>query len=752
MAEEPAQTGPAGRPHEEAGREEVTTAAGEPPAAFPHSPPADEEFRMPRALLLAAFAVCGLTPPAPAQDANDATEKAMKAAAAKVAPYIVKIETAGGRETVGGGGGGPGGPPAIRKGVGPTSGLIVDKDGYVITSSFNFANKPSDIFVTVPGRDRKVAKVVANDTSRMLTLLKVDFTDLPVPEGFPKADVRIGQWALAMGRALDPEVTKVPGFSRGIVSATNRIWGKAIQTDAKVSPVNYGGPLVAVDGRVIGVLVPASPDGEGDTAGVEWYDSGIGFAIPFEDVLAVVPRLKGGKDVGRGVLGFNPKDPMEQYNVPVTLGSLASDSAAIKIGLKVGDVIKSIDGKPIPHYSSLRHTLGPKYEGDAIDLVIERDGKEMTFDKVVLGSANTAFAQPFFGILPMRDDPELGVEIRYVYTGSPAEIAGLKAGDRIMKVGPAGGPGGAAAPLTPVAGGRTQFGQLVRAFPVGLDVQVVVKRKESGKEETVKLKIGALTEELPEKLPMPSTVGKALEKPKAAPAAGANPKPAPGPAAPAAPAAPPAADEVEKGLIVDQVNKTSGREYWMYVPDNYDQNKSYGVIVWLHAVGKGGRDAKDMKKIWEDYCDSANFIVIGPKSKKNEWAASETEEVVQAINAALKPYTIDRTRIVAHGMGLGGQMGLYMAFNARDLIRAAAVSGAALPGPAKDNLPNQPLSFFLIAGDKDPLLKEIKDTVDKVKAKKFPAIYRELKDFGKEYIDQKTLDELTVWLDSLDRI
>jgi len=103
-------------------------------------------------------------------------------------------------------------------------------------------------------------------------------------------------------------------------------------------------------------------------------------------------------------------------------------------------------------------------------------------------------------------------------------------------------------------------------------------------------------------------------------------------------------------------------------------------------------------------------------------------------------------------MGIGGQMALYLSYHARDLVRGAAVSGAALPGPAKDNLPNQPLAFFLIAGDKDPLLKEIQDTVEKVKAKKFPAIYRQLKDFGKEYIDQKTLDELCVWLDSLDRI
>lgn len=721
---------------------------------------------MPRLLLSVLLTAVALAAVARGQDAiNDATEKAMKEAAAKAAPWVVKIETAGGAAVVGapGGGGGPpgGGPPPIRKGVGPTTGLVVDKDGYVITSSFNFANKPTDIFVTVPGQDRKVAKIVAQDTARMLTLLKIDATSLSVPEVFPKKDVKVGQWTLAMGRALDAELVKVPGYSKGIVSAVNRIWGKAIQTDCKVSPVNYGGPLVALDGRIIGVLVPASPTGEGDTAGIEWYDSGIGFAVPLDDINAVLPRLKGGKDIGRGVLGFNPKEPEEMYNVPVTVGSIANDSAAAKAELKVGDIITQIDGKPVPHYSGLRHVLGPKYEGDEISLTVTRDGKEMKFEKIVLGSAATAaFAQPFFGILPMRDDPEAGLEVRYVYPKSPAEAAGIKEGDRIMKVG-AGGPARGPMPpggggMAPITGGRTQLGQIIRGTPVNTELKVELKRKDGGKVETVTVKIGSLNEELPEKLPMPSSKQRALDKPKGAPAPG-NPGPKPGD-----PEAKPEEkkedkkedekDELEKGLLTGLSNKTSGREYWMYLPDNYDKNKSYGVIVWLHAAKPGANEAKDMKKIWEDYCDAANFIIIAPKSKGAQWASTETEDVIATVREALKPFTIDPTRVVAHGMGIGGSMALYMAFNARDYIRGVAVSGAPLAGNAKDNLPNQPLCFFLIAGNKDPLLKEIQDTNTKLKAKKFPLIYREIADFGKQYIDQKTLDELTVWLDSMDRI
>ncbi len=667
---------------------------------------------------LFAFASVGST-----QDVNEANEQAMKAAIAKAAPWVVKIETAGGTGAVGA----AGGPASVRKGVGPTSGVVVGADGFVISSAFNFANKPTDIFITVPGHPRQVAKIVANDTSRMLTLLKVDLKGLAVPAAFPKAEIKVGMWTLALGRALDNEDGKTPSVSRGIVSATDRIWGKLTQTDCKVSPINYGGPLVAVDGRVMGVLVPASPNGEGESAGVEWYDGGIGFAVPLDDINAILPRLKEGKELRRGMLGFNPKTPDELYNVPVIVGNVAPQSVAEKIGMKPNDKITTLDGKPVENFKDLMMLLGPKYDGDKITLTVERDGKTETFKDVTLGGISATISQPFLGILPMRDDPEPGVEVRYVYPKSPADIAGIQEGDRIMKFGPS-----AAPMLTPITTGRTQLSQIVRAAPLSLDFKVELKRKAGAKVEVVTLKLAALGEELPDKTPPKSSLERALGKEKKE-----NDK------------------ELEVGFKYDLANKTTGRKYWMYLPDNYDKNKSYGVIVWLHDAGKGGkeREGKDVFKIWETYCDSANFILIGPQAKNGvDWVANETEELTQTIQQAIAGFTIDRSRVVVHGMGNGGSMAMYLAFNARDLIRAAVVSGAVLNGNAKDNLPNQPLSFYVVAGDKDPLIKEIKDTNEKLKAKKFPVIFRELKDFGKEYLDQKTLTEICNWLDALDRI
>jgi serine protease Do len=613
--------------------------------------------------LLLAVLVAG---PAYGQDVNEAYEKASKEAAAKVAPCVVKIETSGGHAVVGGARAtGPG--AGVRKGVGPTTGLIVDKDGYIISSAFNFANKPTDIFVTIPGRPRLVAKIIANDTTRMLTLLKVDAKDLSVPVAVPKKEMQVGQWALALGRTLDPAIQDLPSISVGIISAIGRIWGKAIQTDAKVSPVNYGGPLVALDGRVFGVLVPASPRGDTEIAGLEWYDSGIGFAIPLEDIFAVLPKLKAGKELRRGLLGITAQQANQQYMTAAIVGTVSPDSGAAKAGLKPGDTIIAIDGKPIANFSQLQHALGPKYEGDVIAVKVTRDGKEQQFNGVVLSGAVTAFTRPFLGILPLRDDPEPGVEIRFVYPKSAAETAGLKAGDRIMKIGP-----GTGAPALTAVTNRAQLTALVARFRTGSDVKLEVKRKAGGKSDTLTLKLGNQPDDLPGKLPLPSSAKRALEQPKRGPAPkAASPKKAKTDAKEKK-------GEVETGLL-QRTNKTLGRQYWVYVPENYDKNISHGVIVWFHAAGKGGKDADDMVKIWRDFCEDYHFLLVGPKAKSNEgWVASETEEVVQDLRTVLGEYTVDRNRVIAHGMGVGGQMAFYIGFHARDLIRGVAVSGAVL--------------------------------------------------------------------------
>jgi S1-C subfamily serine protease/predicted esterase len=724
--------------------------------------------------LLAIIAGLFVVPIARADDVNSATEQAMKAASAKVAPTVVKIETAGGAEIIGGGKKGPpgapsGGGPAIRKGTGPTTGLIVDPNGYIITSSFNFAHRPTDIFVTIPGTpSRLVAKVVATDHTRMLTLLKVDATNLPVPVAFPKKEIEIGQWSIALGRTHDPNVDHPPSMSIGIVSAINRIWGKAIQTDAKTSPVNYGGPLVAIDGRVLGLIVPMSNRDEGETAGVDVYDSGIGFAVPLEDIYAVLPRLKQGQDLKRGLLGINPQTAGSVYTSAAVIGAIQPDSAAARAGLQVGDKIVEINGKKIPNYSTLQHVLGPMYEGDEITVKIMRGDQEREFKGVRLTGTTTAYVAAFLGVLPIRDDPGPGVEIRYVYPKSPAEQAGLKVGDRIMKLGPA----ASKAPTLPPIQNRAALIAALQRLTPNTEVRIEVKRKDGDQVETVTAKLVPATDTLPEKLPLPSTAGKALEgqpKPKVDPKDPFGPPNKggfPGAFSDEVDSILTASDQgattgqekgddkpkVETGLI-QRTNEALGREYWLYVPDNYDPNKSYGLIVWFHTTGQGGKDGEKMAKLFREVCEDHNFILMGPKSGNADgWVPSETELVMQDVRTVMGQYTIDRTRVVAHGMGNGGQMAFYVGFNSRDVFRGVATVGAVLGTNPKENIANQPLSFFIAVGEKDPLLKEIYESKTLLSERRFPVVFREMKESGKEYFDAPTFADFLAWIDSLDRI
>jgi serine protease Do len=150
-------------------------------------------------------------------------EQAIRAAIERVAPAVVRIETIGGLERVG----------RVLLGTGPTTGLVASADGYIVSSAFNFAQKPASILITLSSGTRLPAKLIATDHSRMLVLLKVKSPEpLPMPELVPEEQIRAGQWSVAVGRTFDGEQ---PNLSVGIVSAVRRVWGKAIQTDAKIS-------------------------------------------------------------------------------------------------------------------------------------------------------------------------------------------------------------------------------------------------------------------------------------------------------------------------------------------------------------------------------------------------------------------------------------------------------------------------------------------------------------------------------------
>ena len=684
---------------------------------------------------IAVLTGMGLATPAPARDLDLLQEQAIKAAVRRVAPGVVQIETSGGTDVVVSG---PRGQP-VRKAAGPTTGLIVSADGYIISSAFNFANKPTSVFVAVPGhKERYVARTVASDTTRMLTLLKIEAAGLPVPEMAPKAEVKIGHTAIALGRTLDPNPNSLPSVSVGIVGALHRIWGKAVQTDAKVSPANYGGPLVDIQGRVIGVLIPADPQSEGATAGVEWYDAGLGFAVPLEDVNAVLPRLKAGKNLGRGLLGITAQST-DIYGPPSTIAAVAPDSAAAKAGLEAGDVLLEIDGKPVRNQAQVLHALGTKYEGDKVSVKIRRAKEEKTFTDLTLGGVLSAYGQPVLGVLPVRDDPEPGVEVRYAYPKGPADAAGIKEGDRVTKV------GGLTGPLQPFSG-RDHLAAILAAARPGTKIKLEVVRKDGKKTETVEVTLGeappkGAADEVPEKLPERASAKKALE-----------PRKMPGGGPP--PAAPKKDEKKAESGLLNRKNASGSHAYWIYVPRDYDPNVSYALVLWLHPVGKNKeQDVDDLLDAWIPYCRENHIIMAGPLAEGAAgWVPSESDVVLEVARDVMANYTVDRRRVVAHGMGVGGQLALYMGFHNRDVVRGVAVTGAALANQPKEKVAGQPLAFFLHAGERDPLAKPVVESKDKLLEHKYPVVHRETPAAGHQYLDDKALDDLVRWIDALDRL
>ena len=314
-----------------------------------------------------------------------ATQDVLRGVAQRVRPFLVKIETVGGVQ-----------PPAVILPTeededatplerdpnlfrdapgsrfvvsdGPTTGLVYRSDGYILTSSFNFVREPILISVTLGDGRRLAADLIARDQVRKIALLKVDATDLPVPQWVDPRHVSVGQWAIALGLGFGGDR---PSVTIGIVSALHRMKHNAIQTDAKLSPANYGGPLCDIHGRIIGLSVPMAQR-PGELAGVEMYDSGIGFAVPKNRVDAIAEHLMTGHSFYRGWLGMQ-SDP--QGSGGARIAKIASPSPLEEAGVQVGDVIVRAEGKPIRNLGQLVQAIYMLPAGETVHLGLEREGK-----------------------------------------------------------------------------------------------------------------------------------------------------------------------------------------------------------------------------------------------------------------------------------------------------------------------------------------------------------------------------------------
>lgn len=311
-------------------------------------------------------------------EAMSLTAQAFRNATDAVRPSLVTIESFGGVSAVQGKIGG------IRKqGEGNSTGLLLTSDGILITSTFNFIQRPPVITVITADGERRVASLLGQDDTRKLCLLKIEgVKDLPVPEFVDPKTLEVGQWAVSVGVGYGDTN---PAISMGIISATNRVGGRAVQTDANISPANYGGPLIDIEGRVIGICVPMHPQSQAIGAGVEWYDSGIGFAIPLFDAEKLLDRLKQGERIFPAFLGVRPV-PNESGD-GVLIEEAISSAPAAEAGLMRGDCILKLAGEDVNDVMTLKQILNRFEAGQEIKVVYRSYEKEKSNEITVVLSA-----------------------------------------------------------------------------------------------------------------------------------------------------------------------------------------------------------------------------------------------------------------------------------------------------------------------------------------------------------------------------
>lgn len=267
---------------------------------------------------------------------------------------------------------------------GSGSGVIISADGYIVTNNHVVADA-DELTVTLNDNKEYSARIIGTDKASDLALIKIDGKNLPGITIANSDDIKVGEWVLAVGNPFNLTNT----VTAGIVSAKARSLYQNgvesfIQTDAAINPGNSGGALVNTRGELIGInAMLYSQTGS---------FSGYGFAIPTSIMNKVVADLKQYGTVQRALIGIqgqdvkNYVDAKKDKGEDIDLGTMegiyvakvTEESAAEEAGMKEGDVITAIDGKPVNKMAELQEVLAKKRPGDKVTVTYLRDKKKAT--------------------------------------------------------------------------------------------------------------------------------------------------------------------------------------------------------------------------------------------------------------------------------------------------------------------------------------------------------------------------------------
>ncbi|MCX6121563.1 MAG: trypsin-like peptidase domain-containing protein [Ignavibacteriales bacterium] len=301
--------------------------------------------------------------------------------------------------------------------VGAGSGVIITSNGYILTNNHVVANaKKNGIKVQLSDTREFKAKLIGTDKYTDLAVIKIEADNLPAAALGNSDDVEVGHIVFAIGAPLGLKST----MTQGIVSALGRTIGinqqdgygieNFIQTDAAVNPGNSGGPLVNINGEVVGINTAIA------TTNARYQ--GYSFAIPLNLAKRVATDIiKFGK-FRRGFLGVQIKDVDAVYakaagldkKKGVWVESVTKDAAGDKAGLEDGDIILSVDGKEVNSVQTLQTAIATKHPGEDVTLQIWRNKKQIT-KKVTLGSRDEKDEAVAENANSEKDEVESDVEL-----------------------------------------------------------------------------------------------------------------------------------------------------------------------------------------------------------------------------------------------------------------------------------------------------------------------------------------------------
>lgn len=345
------------------------------------------------------------------------------------------------------------------------SGFIIDKAGWILTNN-HVIQGATKVTVKLGDEREFQAEVRGTDPILDVALLKIDAKgDLPVAELGDSESLRAGDWVLAIGNPFVYEHTVTVGVVSHKGRASQNPFSRFIQTDAAINFGNSGGPLLNIRGEVIGINTAISAVGQN-----------IGFAIPINNVKAIMGQLKEKGKVARGFLGVSPQDLdgdlMGAFTgIPVDKGALVVDvekgSPAAEAGLKVDDVIVKVNDAAVATREDLFHVVGATPPGTKVALSIVREEKKGSgkwIEKTLaatLRERDDAIAgqEPEGEDAPPRQgrpgmklglriepltpearrqlrvpDEVQGVAVAHVFASGPAADAGITIGDVITEV------------------------------------------------------------------------------------------------------------------------------------------------------------------------------------------------------------------------------------------------------------------------------------------------------------------------------